>query len=519
MAEDRGDSEERFVDMRIQWVDWTDSRVILDCGGVWDRKLEAFTEAGESAQIVTLQPGQYEAGDYFAGWLYYYVTGEEKPPEFHRKWTLFFIGGRRGGKSDLGVKAALAFAVATPAREVVLVSPTETQTEELRNVLEANMPNHWFHWSESKMTFTLANLTKIKLVSGYKPSIIKGLGRIDLWLLNEGQEMQKATYVKLRAPLADTGGIGIVAANPPDRPIGRWIMDQYDAAKAGKKTARLFEFDPRKNPTIDFDALEDMREDVGDKDYRRDVLGEMIEIGDLVWYAFSGVGSTCNVREMPEIPADEFNRQWLKKHLRREFDVAIGIDLQKTPSNVGAVAKFWPDPADPTDAVIHYVDEIFQEGDEDDFIDVLERRGYDPARTALILDASAWWQNNERTKGRGSEDMFRKRGWRHVYRPDRVAKANPHISERMLATNGRLKNANGRRRAFFDPSCVGLIKAMRRYENTNGTPNRHSDYAHASDAVSYLIWRIWPRILRHSSLGIKRGKRKRSRMERDFDRI
>jgi len=511
IAEERGNREQRDIDLRVQWVDWTQRETILDVGGVWDRKYEAFVGDGENAMVVPLVPSQYAAARWFAGWLEAYIKGGQRPPAYDRKWSTFWVGGRRSGKSLLAVEALEAFAVAVPHRIIWAISPTEDATKELQFVLEESLPEHWYHWNEGNLTFTLANYSKIIMRSGYKPSALK-LGRVDLWLLNEGQEVSRRAYTKLRAPLADTGGLGIVAANPPDSPVGQWILDSYDSLKAGKKTATLFEFDYEKNPTIDKRALEDMAEDVDELEYRRDVKGEFIEIGDLVWRSWSPV---ANVKKTPEI--GDITRRWTKRHFGREFGQVIGIDLQLTPWNSATVARFFIDPENKDDALPWFIDEVIIEGDEYDLMAAFDAMGYDPQDTALIIDASAWWQNNERTIGRGSEDMFRGNGWDWCYRPDTKARKNPYIFERVLATNARMRNAKGRRRLFVDPSCEKIAEALRRWPNKNGVPHKRSKYAHTSDAVSYLIWRFWPRKLVRKGVSVETIRRKLSQRGRDLD--
>lgn len=513
ILESGGDVEARLVDLRTQWIDWTGRRVFLDCGGVWDRKDEGYVDDGESAQIIKFQPAQYAAVEWFSGWLKAYIRGGPRPPEYDRKWTMFNFGGRRGGKTHFAVNAADAFASAVPGSIVWLISPTQPETLELQAVIEKVLPGGWFHFSDSKLIYTLANHSKIELKSGFKPSNLRR-GEVDLWVMNEAQNMSKRAYTHLRAPLADTGGLGIVVANPPDKPIGRWILEAYDECRAGRRAAVMFEFDPLLNPTIDHRALADMRNDVGDKDYQRDVLGEMIEIGDLVWYAFS---PRENVQPVPDV--GDITKEITRKMLGREFDNVLGIDLQLSPHMAAAGAHFFNNPDDADDPLAWFDDEIIIEGDEDDLIDALETKGYSSANTALVIDASGWWQDAERTKGRGSVDMFRRRGWKFCFRPDRKAKRNPHIYERCLATNARLKSASGKRRMFVDPHCLRLIETLKRWENKNGLPHRRSVFAHTSDAISYLIYRFFERRVKSKGLEYKRIERKRSQRERDFDAL
>jgi hypothetical protein len=369
-----------------------------------------------------------------------------------------------------------------------------------------------------------AHGSEIYLLSAHNPSALKR-GRADLIGLNEAQNMVKRAYTMVRAPIADRGGLVVCAMNPPDRPAGQWVMDKYEEAQASAPTLKLFELDPEDNPHIVRGALEDMRHDVGELEYRREVLGEFIEIGDLVWYSWS---PRHNVKPLPDLGTD-VTREFTRRTLGRPFDYVLSIDLQLSPHMACAVGEFYFDPAEPDDPLTWISDEVIIQGNEDELIDEIEGRRtadgspvYTPDTCALILDASGWWQDAERSKGRGSVDMFRRRGWRNLYRPDSKAKKNPLISERVLACNARMKNANGRRALFSVPDNRIVNTALKRWENRNGAPYRLSEYAHASDAVSYLIWRFFPRRLKGKSeagIGYEKIVRRRSDRERDLDNL
>ncbi len=524
LREEDSHAENRMVDMRVQWLEDKDSEeVILDVGGVWDRQLDRWVSDGDQCRKLRMHPGQYEGAYWFAEWLKYYVSGQQRPPHLEHVWTMLLAGGRRAGKNHLLEAILTTGCVAKPHGIIWGVSPVEDETEELQMTLEDWIHPSWAYLRALKWRF--AHHTILHLRSAHKPSALKR-GRVDICGLNEAQNMSKKAYAMVRAPIADRSGLVICAMNPPDEPKGRWVMDKYDEAKSGAPTLKLFEFDPRDNPYVNKTTLEDMKYDLGDLDYRREVLGEFIEIGDLVWYAWSPRHNIC------EIPADarDVTREFCRRTLGREFDYAMGIDLQLTPHMAAVAQEFFHDDAFPNDPLAWLTDEIVIEGDEYELIDEIESRVdvngkqlYTPDNTALIIDASAWWQDSERTKGRGSVDMFRKRGWRWMYRPDLKMKRNPHIYDRVLCCNGRMKSAAGRRALFSLGRNIHTNKALKRWENRNGIPNRRSVYAHLSDAVSYLQTAFHPRRLGRKrgedAIGYEKVKPKRSRRERDLDNL
>ena len=116
--------------------------------------------------------------------------------------------------------------------------------EELKRALDGLLDPSWYRYLDSDAVYRFWNGSSIALVSGYNPSSLKR-GRIDMALLNEGQRFPEKAYTMVRAPIADTSGLVVITANPPDEPKGRWVLDMYDRAKAGLSTVKLFEFDPR----------------------------------------------------------------------------------------------------------------------------------------------------------------------------------------------------------------------------------------------------------------------------------
>lgn len=464
---------------------------ILSAGGRWDRRGKCFDGESDKAVVLHLHDGQLEAARWFRAWLAGYLSGKHGP-ETERVWSVLFAGGRRGGKSDLAVKILAAFAVAAAGSNIWAVSPAQAETQELADVLAAVLPGAWYTYRDDPhWRYTLANGSRIWLRSGHKPETLKR-GRADLVLLNEAQRFPQRAYATVRPPTADTGGLVLLAANPPEDPIGDWLMDFYDDAKAGRRRSRLFEFDPRRNPTVTRESLEDLEHEVDDRTFRREILGEFIPTGDRVLYAWS---SRLHVQPAPA-PDANVTAQFTQRHFGAPASAVVGMDFQLSPFMAAVVFRAFTDPDHPTAAspALWAVDEVVVEhGNEDDLVDELEQRGYDGKSTVVVADASGEWQDAERTRGRGSFDMLRKREWRRVYPPDDKSRKNPLIAERVAVTNARLRTADGKIHVYSVPANAQLNRALREWENKHGRPNRSSPHAHLSDAFSYPLWRFFPR--------------------------
>lgn len=510
--------------------DCGDGEELIRVGGRWDRRLRKYDGEAENLMVLRVHPGQEEPARWFCQWLRCKASGDWG--EFLRVYSVFFVGGRRGGKSRFAIWALLLFVTGFPKRNVWAISPTQQETAELDVALRQSMPRRWYKYrGDPKYEFRLINGSQILLMSGYKPKKLKR-GGVDLVLYNEAQNMSHKGFVQLRGAVADSGGLVINAANPPDDPIGRWVEEACLGAEEGKILAKKFLFDPRKNPFIDYSALLSLSDEVDDATFRREVLGEFVPIGDVVFYAWSDSMNWVN-----PTPANiDVTRQYTKMFFGREVDHVIGVDFQKTPHMVANVCKIYlPEELIEeiyskrksdrtikkrlvekiieeqcragTDLLIWCVDEIIVDNaDEDDLIDGLESpaegvrcpccrgsEGYSGDNAIVIGDASGEWQDAERTKGKGSFDWFKARKWRFIKPPDPHMKKNPEISERVKCANALLKARSGKRRLMVSKHCEKTRKAMKFWPIKNDRPHKGSDFAHICDALTYVCWRVYPR--------------------------
>lgn len=500
--EDGSDST-RFADLRIDLVSEENNEGVLSVGGQWDRRLRKYVGDGDRAKRFMLHPGQVSAARWFSDWLAAYTRNEflatrvlsldGTVQEQQSVFSVLFAGGRRGGKTDLGVKICPTFSVMVPRSRVWMVSESLPKTEELDEVLLDLLPRGWYtRLGAPWFRYTLINGSTIHLRSAHDPEALKR-GRADLVFLNEAQNMPERAYSIVRAAVGDTGGLVLLAANPPDTATGQWVADFYEETKAQRRASKLFEFDPHANPHVEIESLEAMKHEVDERTYRIEILGEFLARQDVVFYNWS---PRDNVKPVPTV--GEVTQEFCRKNLGRPFEIFLGCDFQLAPHMAASVYRAFVDPEDPTgEPLLWIADEVIvEEGTEDDLIDALELKGYKGDVTAVIADASGEWQDAERTRGRGSYDIFRKRGWRFIYTPDRESKRNPLVIERVAVGNTRMRTADGRRRLFSAPENFYTNRALRQWENKNGFPNRRSQFAHVSDAVSYPLWRFYPRRLR-----------------------
>jgi hypothetical protein len=140
---------------------------------------------------------------------------------------------------------------------------------------------------------------------------------------------------------------------------------------------------------------------------------------------------------------------------------------------------------------------VVEDADENDLVNALEEfeclEGIKkPGAACAICDVSSDWQGADRASRNTSWDTLRRRGWRHLFRPDRVQKCNPPILERVKVANALLRSQDSTARLGVHPRRGAVAEAFREYPNTRyGTPPRRSKFAHVVDAATYPLFRLF----------------------------
>lgn len=528
-------SSERFVDLQIDvYAEDAEGRRtdehVACVGGRWDRRLKRYEDDARLSRVVSLHPGQLPFFRWFDEWLGHYLAGT-LPPDDERIYSVLLGGGQRSGKTHVGILPCIAFALAVPGSIVWIVCPSDKDFEEVEDVLRGTMPESWYTVLGSPwFRYSLINGSKIVLRSGHIPEKLKK-GDADFILVNEAQQIAEKSFAICRARIAAAGGLVVVAANPPDQPIGQWVGDFASDAEAGLRQARYFSIDPFDNPHIDHGPLRAMAKEFDEHTFNVEIRGMFLGQKNAVLYNWSRVDN----ERAPPAGAVDITREVTKRLEGREFDRVVSVDVQRHPHMASlewrffenpSTAQGWPGPRPvvngrpiepwPPPRPEHQIEwcwmwgvsEFYLKGaDEEALATAWIESGWDPARTLVVCDASAEWQFAERdpkklqelrekVKGRGSFDVFRRFGFT-VVKPDRAMEKNPDVLERVRATTSRIKtavpNEYGQRFLFVDPRCRESCRAIRNWANKNGLPMRVSQWAHGGDVVTYGVQRFFPR--------------------------
>lgn len=519
---------------------------LAEVGGVWDRQKKRWCRDRDpqTYQVTYVPRGsdQEKPARWLARWLTLYAQGRRGPHwgNARRVFTSLLIGGRRGGKSHIAVVALVMFSLMIPRSLSWAISPTIDETAELIDTLKSLMPSRWYKIRQAAGLkadqFHFANLSKLLLLSGNKANSLKR-GRVDMVLYNEGQKMRKKGWTQCRGAIADRAGLVIITANPPDEEIGRWIEDLNTDITSGKVAAVRFVITAHKNPFVDIEALEELRNELSATEAEREIDGVMTPIGDVVMHEFS----SANVAWVPDRFVD-ITRDITRDKLGRRAEFIAGMDFQLDPHMACAVEKVFIDPDDPKrEPHVWIVDEcLVENANEEALVDALEAipqwsrdrqaqlianhsKGislaklaeldldYDgpcyagaigePDHCAVVADASGWWQDGAHHKGRKSNLVLASKGWNDLHRPQRDSRDNPRITERVKLTNRMLRNGEKKIHFYISPHCAQMIKAFREWSRKNGIPDRSAKQAHACDAATYPIYRLF---------GVPRSKNKAS---------
>ncbi len=507
---------ERLVDLRLDFE--LDGQGLLSVGGVWDRRLADFDGEADTGAVVRVHPGQRRAVEWFATWLDAHAERRDNPPAIDadayeidsdptRVYSALFAGGRRAGKTYVAVGLiAGAYAVRFPGAIAWMVSPSEPKHDELRRYVHGLLPREWID-RETNDGWELCNGSRILLKSAHNAEGLKE-GKANIVLLNEGQMMSERAYTIARGAIVDSSGIVIVCANPPvEAKDQQWVAEFAAEAASGKREAVYMEFNPLQNPHIDRRALLAMSAELDERTYAIEVLGQFRGPKDAVAWNW--------VRKENELapPADYTDVTAMIMAEMGEgpgIEAVPGLDVQRFPYIGGPIYRLFVPPgvrATPDTVLAWIVDEVVLDGgDEVAYCEELEAKGYTPATTMIVCDASGRYQHSRRRstdsappewKGRGSFDIIRGAGYYRIKPPDRKQNRNPQIVDRMRAFTSLICTTGGERRLFADPDrAPRTCEAIRDWRTVHGAPSRTSDFAHLGDGASYPIVRLFPRRLR-----------------------
>ena len=507
-------SPDRLLDVSIEWRH--KGRTLLTAGGQWDNVARDWTDDDPKTSIIfRLHAGQLEASEVIANWFYSYleymqlraagVSADDARLQAYEDgkplYRLHLYGGRRAGKTFLGLTLEVTIAIAIPGARIILLSPTHDKDQELRQAFEKLVPAAWRR--PRGRHYDLINGSVIEFHTGGVSKDQK-MGEATSFMMNEAQASSKSVYLDIAGGLADRGGLCVLAYNPPNSRRGEWVTQLWETWKTGKdKFASAHHCDPRRNPHIDMFALQAI--DYDDLDTRRYLLGDMATPSSPV--VFPRFDVFKHVRFCVDPDWTDVTEWVARDRLGLGGKWLVGLDFDKGAGCSWCVGKVYQRADDSRVLLVH------NGRTEGDFVESqLDARLLVGVRllvgsnltdrevrklVASVGDASGEYQHTgegktNRQKGRSSFQRLRSAGWRIVV-PDPHSRRNPtpsikryHLGRKLL-DSGRLqflKEADGIHDSFRQlPTRESKYPTMER--------RRTSKHVHSVDGVLYLAYRLF----------------------------
>jgi hypothetical protein len=508
-----GASPDRFSDVAIEWR--YKGSILLAAGGQWDNVARDWTlRDAKSAIVFRPHAGQIEAAEVISIWFHCYLEylalrAQGVSPENARLeayptgepiYRIHLYGGRRAGKTRLGLTLQATIAIAIPGSRIIMLSPTHDKDMELRRAFEALIPAAWRR--ARGRHYDLINGSIVEFHTGGVTKDQK-MGEADSFLMNEAQASSKSVYLDMAGGLADRGGVCVLAYNPPSSKRGVWVADLWKQWRDGRdKNATAHHCDPRKNPYIDTHALHAI--DYDDLDNRRYILGDMDTPSSPVVFPRFDVYRHVRLCVPPEWTDVT---EWVARdRLGLGGKWIGGVDFDQGAGCAWVMCKMYDRPDGGRVLLIHAGrrEASFVESQLDERLLVGARRilGVQGATdreirkmVPLVGDASGAWQHTgegrtNRQAGRSSFDRLRSAGWR-VVPPDPHSARNPNPSikryhlARTLLDLGRLQ---------FLSDAAEVHDAFRQLPTKNDDTierNRKSEHVHIVDGPLYLVYRLF----------------------------
>ena len=573
------DPRQRYLHMRLE-LRTTAGRRLLSGGGVWD-KLERrwvtplhmtvlqeseLATADESkigrAHILTVEDSQIEYVLNFGQWLYAFLHDLPRPA-----FVDVLAGKRRGGKTWVMVACIVLAAVAVPQRVqkdgnvlgfvcwlvvpgypeqreihedvmAVLATRRDLASRETADVL-SKLPGSWRSETDSwwmyrptpRNCYQFAHGSELYLKSANRAESLKQ-GRVDLVGINEAQKVDGEAAIHSAGNTLDTGGLTILACNPPRRSRGAWVLEIKFAVDEkrvtdpadGKPVVRWFTVDPEKNARINQASRGKYRIFAGTinpKLANADADAEWNQLQDVVFYKFG----QDNV--IPSVPptwkpctGEVIAAMRLRDNIRHPTTYTSfgGMDFNKSPwyAVLGLKAYRVPERAD---QLVYVVDREYRndpDGEqgrtEREVIVELWRKGWDPLEVVIIADPSGQWQNSESRQrggvsaGHSSFDLFRSEtiaeqdgetatipAWDMHAPTTWKAKDSKHYAHpRKVETIDEINELFRTARLYVLADCKHLIEACKKAPgdpHERGVTKNLRDLWHIIDALRYPIHR------------------------------
>lgn len=213
--------------------------------------------------------------------------------------------------------------------------------------------------------------------------------------------------------------------------------------------------------------LEYARQTLDVKDFNEQYNASWETIGGAIFYAFNPVTNVADVQYNSSLP------------------LIIGSDFNVSPM-AWVISQVHH-------GVLNVLDELFirDTNTQRTLDEVFKRYGNHQSGWEFYGDASS---RNRNTRASMSDYLIIRNDMRFVNARVMYPASNPAVANRFAACNSAFENAAGKRRVLIHPRCRNLLQdlAIRAYKQGTNEPNDRDDIGHITDALGYIIYKLFP---------------------------
>lgn len=382
--------------------------------------------------------------------------------------------GRQSGKTELAMRRLVRFLPIKkywPDPRYFFGSPTYSQAKRVAwNRLLNLIPSHWItNISKSELKITTIFGSELFLFGFDKPQRIEGM-ILDGGVIDECSDIRPKTFdLSILPTLVWRDGWTWFIGVPKRFGVGAVeYRERYEQAVAGTLVDSAGFRWPSKGIVPD-SYLEMCRARMDERDFDEQFNASWINASGGIFHAFD---KDFNVRPVsyesgsPIVVGSDYNVDpmcWILGHRKGER-LEIFDELFIRNTNTEATLKI---------LLSRYAD---------------HRGGFQ-----FYGDASSKARKTSATMTDYIQ-IASNEGLKKLGRTLHYDKSNPPVADRFAVTNARICNGEGIRQLFIDPKCKHLIYDLqtRAYKPGTRTTADVGDSGHMSDALGYILWKLWP---------------------------
>lgn len=379
-------------------------------------------------------------------------------------------GGGRSGKTFILCYALIIRALKTKSRHVILRLKfnhvkTSIWLDTLPKVLKLCFKELPVKWHGSDFYISLPNGSQIWIAGlDDKDRTEKILGtEFSTLYFNECSQIPYDSITKALTRLAEKNSLTKKAyydENPPSKKHwSYWLFVKHinpiSDEPISPSNYRCFLMNPTDNSeNIDPSYIEEILQDLPEKERKRFLLGEFIDADDgLVYYSFNR-----------EDNVESFDEPFYQKWIGQDFNVDPGAAV------IGFVER----------GKLFICNEVFmRNSDTYKVSDELIRMGY--IGSDIVPDSTG---KARRTSGTSDHAILKDKGFKVHYSP------NPAVRDRVNNLNRLFEQG----KIVIHPRCKKLITDLDRVTWDKSDIDKKIDpmLTHISDALGYLAWKLYP---------------------------